>query len=625
MFEWRPKTSDIPTAAGVYRYWDETGRVIYVGKAKNLRNRISSYFADLGGTHPRTLKMLQTAVTIDWVVVNSEVEALQLEHAWINEYDPRFNVRFKDDKSYPWLAISLNEKFPRIFLYRGERKPGLKYFGPYIQAWQVRETIDRILRVYPVRTCSTGVFQRAAKSGNPCLLGYIGKCDAPCVGRISPEDHRALMGDLISLINGKTKPAIDKLTLEMKTAAAALEFEKATAARDAIESVEWITQRSAVVLDSGVSLDAFAISNDELAAAVQVFYIRDGKVVGQRSLLTDMPLDVPSGEVLFQAMLAIYSDADEDSRPPKIVLSNFLPKDFETASSALSKIRGGAVEMLLPQRGSKADLIDTVKQNADAALALYRSRRGADLASRGKALSEIADYLELPSQPLRIECIDISHHAGEAVVASLVVFEDGLPSTKDYRSYVLKHGQGNNDVLSVSEIVERRFANDDAKKYRYPPSLFIVDGGAPQVNAAAKAMQALGVQVPVVGIAKRLEEVWLPQQSDPIIFPRTSDGLFLIQRIRDEAHRVAITHSQKRMQKVRKRSILEEIPGVGEKRAKVLIKHFGSVKQIRAAKAEDLQAVNGISHELAEQIISFLNAQNNQAINVTTGEIVDGA
>jgi excinuclease ABC subunit C len=625
MFEWRPKTSDIPIAAGVYRYWDETGRVIYVGKAKNLRNRISSYFADLGGTHPRTLKMLQTAVTIDWVVVNSEVEALQLEHAWINEYDPRFNVRFKDDKSYPWLAISLNEKFPRIFLYRGERKPGLKYFGPYIQAWQVRETIDRILRVYPVRTCSTGVFQRAAKSGNPCLLGYIDRCAAPCVGRVSPEEHRASMQELIALINGKTKPAIDKLTDEMKTAAANLEFEKAVAARDAIESIDWIIQRSAVVLDSGVSLDAFAISNDELAAAVQVFYVRDGKVVGQRSLLTDMPLDIPSGEVLFQAMMSIYSDSDEDSLPPKTVLANVLPKDVDSASAALSKIRGGGVEILLPQRGSKAELVDTVRQNAEAALTLYRSRRGADLASRGKALSEIADYLELPSQPLRIECIDISHHAGEAVVASLVVFEDGLPSPKDYRNYVLKHGQGNNDVLSISEIVERRFSNDDEKKYRYPPSLFIVDGGAPQVNAASNAMRSLGIDIPVVGIAKRLEEIWLPQQSDPVIFPRSSDGLFLIQRIRDEAHRVAITHSQKRMQKVRKRSILEEIPGVGEKRARALIKQFGSVKKIKMASAEELHSAGGISTDLANQILQFLNAQSNQSINVTTGEIIEGA
>lgn len=624
MFAWRPPTSEIPTDAGVYRYRDSDGRVIYVGKAKNLRNRITSYFADPAGLHPRTLKMLQTAVAVDWVVVGSEVEALQLEHAWINEYDPRFNVRFKDDKSYPWLAISLNEKFPRIFLYRGERKPGLKYFGPYVQAWQVRETIDRLMRVYPVRTCSTGVFNSAARSGNACLLGYIGRCSAPCVGRVSESEHRQTMLDLIGLINGKTKPAVDRLTAEMKTAAADLEFEKAAAARDALESIDWIIQRSAVVLDAGVNVDALAIHHDELAAAVQIFYVRDGKVVGQRSLLTDMPLDVPAGDVLVQAALSIYSD-DDTNRPPKQILLNHLPEDLSAAVGALEKLRQGSVELIEPQRGPKVELIQMAQTNAEQALTLYRSRRGSDLASRGKALEEIADYLELPSQPLRIECIDISHHGGEAVVASLVVFEDGLPSPRDYRNYVLKHGQGNNDVLSISEIVRRRFENSDEKKYRYPPGLLIIDGGAPQVNAAAEVLSELSISIPVVGIAKRLEEIWLPRTPDPIIFPRSSDGLFMIQRIRDEAHRVAINHSRRKLEKTRKKSILEEIPGVGPKKAKLLLKNFGSVKNIRNAQISDLIQVSGVDEKLAQVILSQLQGIDTTAINTATGEISEGA
>lgn len=624
MFVWRPRTSDIPINPGVYRYRDETDRVIYVGKAKNLRNRISSYFADPAGLHPRTLQMLQTAVSVDWVIVNSEVEALQLEHAWINEYDPRFNVRFKDDKSYPWLAISLNEKFPRVFLYRGERKAGLKYFGPYVQAWQVRETIDRLLRVYPVRTCSQGVFNRAAKSGNSCLLGYIGRCAAPCVGRVSETEHRDLVEQMISLVNGKTKSTVERLTLEMQTAAENLEFEKAAAARDALTSVDWIVQRSAIVLEPTANLDAVAISHDELAAAVQIFYVRDGKVVGQRSMVTDMPLDTPAGEVLLHALLSLYSE-DDQSQPPKQLLVSDLPTDLAAAETLLSSLRGSKVTISLPQRGVKAELLETISNNAQQALKLYRSRRGADLASRGKALSEIADYLELPSQPLRIECIDISHHAGEAVVASLVVFEDGLPVPKEYRNFNLKHERGNNDVLSIAEIVERRFAAESAKKYRYPPALFIVDGGAPQVNAAAKVMQSIGVDVPVVGIAKRLEEVWLPNQADPVIFPRSSDGLFLIQRIRDEAHRVAIMHSRKQLAKPRKTSVLQEIPGIGPARAKSLLKEFGSVKRIKSLEPAELATFNGIDLEFAHRILLHLNRMDSTAVNVTTGEITDGA
>ncbi|MEY4323789.1 MAG: excinuclease subunit UvrC [Actinomycetota bacterium] len=625
-FDWRPKTGDIPTSPGVYRYWDENQRVIYVGKAKNLRNRITSYFADVDSLHPRTVAMLETAQSIDWVSVNSEVEALQLEHSWINEYDPRFNVRFRDDKSYPWLAVSVNEKFPRVMVVRGDRRKGWKYFGPYIQAWQIRDTIDRLLRVFPVRTCSDANFKRAKASGRPCLLGYIDKCAAPCVGRLDETQHRELIDGFIDLINGESKTLLKRLNVEMQTASDALEFEKAARLRDDIAAVESVVQRSAVVLSQNAEADVIAVFDDELAASVQVFHVRQGRITGERGFVSDKSEDSSRGELLERFVSQLYEKSE--SIPAEILVSAEIENQLLLADW-ISEKRGKKVEIRVPQRGEKLEVMQLVQKNAESALALYRSRRGADIASRSQALEEIAEYLDLKNAPLRIECIDVSHFDGDNVVASLVVFEDGLPQKSAYRRFVIKHGRGNDDVGSIAEVVERRFKSEaqaDTRKFAYPPQLLVIDGGAPQVNAASEVLQSLNQKIPVVGLAKRLEEVWLPDSSDPIIFPRSSEGLFMLQRVRDEAHRFAIAHQRQRGRKSLLASTLDDISGLGEVRKKSLLKAFGSLKKLKQATVEDIASVPGIGSVLAESIHSQLAALEPEiSINMTTGEVVEGA
>ena len=625
-YEWRPKTGDIPTEPGVYRYWDEHQRVIYVGKAKNLRNRITSYFADPVQLHPRTVAMLETGVRVDWVTVNSEVEALQLEHSWINEYEPRFNVRFRDDKSYPWLAISVNEKFPRVMVVRGDRRRGWKYFGPYIQAWMIRDTIDRLLRVYPVRTCSDANFKRAKATGRPCLLGYIDKCAAPCVGKIDEQDHRELIDGFIALINGDSKAVLKKLSADMQNASDNLEFERAARLRDDIEAVEAVVQRSAVVLSQNAEADVIAVFDDELAASVQVFHVRDGRISGERGFVTDKSEDSSKGELLERFIQQMYENSESI---PKEVLTNVECANADLIEEWLVAKRGKRTEIRVPQRGEKLDVMKLVEKNAESALGLYRSRRGADIASRSQALEEVAQYLDLKNAPLRIECIDVSHFDGDNLVASLVVFEDGLPQKSAYRRFVIKHGKGNNDVASIAEVVERRFRTDaqaDTRKFAYPPQLLVVDGGQPQVNAAAEVLESLNESIPVVGLAKRLEEVWLPESSNPIIMPRSSEGLFLLQRIRDEAHRFAIAHQRQRGRKSLIESTLDEISGLGDVRKKSLLKHFGSLKKLKLATVEEIASVAGIGPGLAQSISEHLAADSaSPAINVTTGEVLDGA
>ena len=630
--QWRPKTSDIPTDPGVYRYWDVNDRVIYVGKAKNLRNRLTSYFTDPASLHHRTQQMLNTAIRVDWVTVASEVEALQLEHTWIKLYDPRFNVRFRDDKSYPWLAVSLTDTFPRVMVVRGERRKGWKYFGPFVQAWSIRDTIDRLLRVYPVRTCSDTAFKRAAASGRPCLLGYIDKCSAPCVGKIEPGEHRHLIQGFMSLVDGDTAPVLRRLRTEMQTASDELEFEKAARLRDDIAAVEAVAQKSAVVLEANATADVIAIFDDELSAGVQIFHVRDGRIRGERGFVTDKMDDVTRADIMARILTQLYS-ADGGETPPKELLVSVDPSDLETMTEWLAQRRGSAVDIRVPQRGDKRALMDTVEKNAEQALTLYRSRRGADIASRSQALEEIAEYLDLRSAPLRMECIDVSHFDGTNVVASLVVFEDGLPAKGDYRRFVIKHGQGNDDVRSIHEVVSRRFKRllepdpaDNPKKFSYPPQLLVVDGGKPQVSAAAEALSELGVDIPVVGLAKRLEEIWLADGSDPIIMPRSSEGLFMLQRLRDEAHRFAISHQRQRARKSLFDSIMDEIPGLGDVRKKSLLKAFGSVKKLRAATVEEIAEVAGIGPALAVVIHAHLAADEQvPAVNVTTGEIIEGA
>ncbi len=629
--QWRPATSEIPTSPGVYRYWDKTNKVIYVGKAKNLRNRLTSYFTNIAELHPRTQKLIQTAVRVDWVLVESEVEALQLEHSWINAYNPRFNVRFRDDKSYPWLAITIKDEFPRIMVVRGERKLGIKYFGPYIQAWQIRETIDRLLHVFPIRTCSDSTFRRAAASNRPCLLGYIEKCSAPCVGRIESDSHRELVNGFIKLLDGDSKKVLSKLKTDMNVASAKQEYEIAGRYRDDILAIEAIMQKSAVVLEPTTNADLIAISEDELAAAIQIFHVRAGRITGQRGFIADKPEDISTSKLMMRVLLQIYF-LDGGEIPPAEILVSHEPENLVTATELLTTLANKKVLIRVPQKAIKKDLLETCMKNADSDLQTYRSRRGADIAARGQALTEIGQQLDLADIPLRIECIDVSHLDGNNVVASLVVFEDGLPVKRDYKRYKMQHGQGNNDVLSIAEVVERRFKRvedesvENRKGFSYPPQLLVVDGGKPQVNAASAKLFELGIDVPVVGIAKRLEEIWKPDQADPIIFPRNSEGLFLLQRIRDEAHRFAITFQRTKQRGSLLSSLLDEIPNLGEKRKKDLLKHFGSVKKLRLASLEDISACPGIGPSLANSIHSHLAAMPSQiAVNVSTGEISEGA
>ena len=623
--EWRPKTADIPASPGVYRFRDQHGTVIYVGKAKHLRNRLTSYFADPRGLHPRTRKMVRTAKSVDWVVVDSEVESLQLEHTWINEYEPRFNVRFKDDKSYPWLAITLGEAYPRVMVVRGKRRKGWRYFGPFVQAWSLRASIDKLLKVYPVRTCSDSTFRTASNSGRPCLLAHIDKCSAPCVGRVVESQHAQYLDGFIKVFEGKAGALLRQLKAEMAVASDELDFERAATLRDRIAAIESVGQHTKVVLEPGVDVDLVGLAHDELAASVQVFHVRDGHLVGQRSFLTDCPEDSSEADLMSAALLAVYASG-EDQAPKEVLLSNESANHSEDA--LLLSQGGAAVQLRVPSRGDKAALMETVVRNAVEALNLYRSRRGADLAARGAALEELGKALGLEQLPLRIEAVDISHLDGAEVVGSLVVFEDGMPLKRDYRHFVLRHGRGNNDVASIAEVVHRRFeskpeAAENAKRFSYPPNLLVIDGGRPQVVAAMSALSELGVELPVIGLAKRLEEVWVAGQDHPLLLARNSDALFLLQRVRDEAHRFAISHQRKRVRKSAIASLLDEIPGLGPKRKQALLAHFGSVKALRAADQHAIAAVPGIGAALAAVVVAALDTQQPEpGVNTATGELL---
>src|SRR6476661_6957326 len=580
---YRPAVGSIPESPGVYRFRDANGRVIYVGKAKSLRQRLNSYFADVAGLHPRTRQMVTTAASVEWTVVGTEVEALQLEYNWIKEFDPRFNVRYRDDKSYPSLAVTLNEEYPRLQVMRGPKKKGVRYFGPYAHAWAIRETLDTLTRVFPARTCSNGVFKRAGQIGRPCLLGYIGKCAAPCVGRVSAEEHREIVDDFCDFMAGKTESMIKRLEREMAAASENLEFEKAARLRDDLGALRRALEKQAVVLGDGTDADVVAFAQDELEAAVQVFHVRGGRVRGQRGWIVDKVEEVTTGELVEQFLLQVYGGIDEltgigeaGEAVPKEVLVPELPDDADVYEELLSELRGSRVSLRVPQRGDKRSLLETVERNAKEAFARHRVKRSSDLTARSLALSELQEALELPEAPLRIECMDVSHVQGTNVVASMVVFEDE---------------QG----ISAEEGRPRRFA--------YPPNLLVVDGGAPQVAAASRSLAELGiVDVAVCGLAKCMEEVWLPGDSDPVILPRTSEALYLLQRVRDEAHRFAITYHRQKRSTSMLVSLLDDVPVLGDTRRKALMKQFGSLKRLRAATVEELMAVPGIGRRTAEAV-----------------------
>jgi excinuclease ABC subunit C len=661
---YRPQTGEIPTSPGVYRFRDPHGRVIYVGKAKSLRSRLNSYFANPAGLLPKTHAMVHAAASVEWTVVGSELESLQLEYTWIKEFKPRFNVVFRDDKTYPYLALTMSEKFPRVQVMRGERRKGTRYFGPYT-AGAIRETMDTLLRVFPVRSCSAGVLKRAQASGRPCLLGYIDKCSAPCVGRVTPEEHRALAEDFCAFMGGEAKRFISKLEKQMAEAVAALDYERAARLRDDIAAMRKVFERNAVVLAEDTDADIFALHEDELEAAVQVFHVRGGRVRGQRGWVVEKVEDSTTPDLVEHLLQQVYGeDADSDARLPREVLVPVAPSNAAELSLWLGGLRGAKVDVRVPQRGDKAALMSTVRENAEHALKLHKTRRAGDLTVRSQALQELQEALDLPVALLRIECFDVSHVQGTNVVASMVVVEDGLPKKSDYRKFSVTGAAAADDTAAMHDVLTRRFrhylqdksaqveasalaghqaaltAAADAAvldtttpaprtKFAYPPNLVVVDGGKPQVNAAARALADLGIDdVYVVGLAKRLEEVWLPDSDFPVILPRTSQGLYLLQRIRDEAHRFAITFHRQKRGKAMTVSALDGVPGLGESKRKALLAHFGSVKGVKAASATELSAAKGIGPALAGAIVSHFSAdgaaaETVPAVNMSTGEILE--
>jgi excinuclease ABC subunit C len=610
--------------------------VIYVGKAKNLRSRLTSYFQDITALHPRTRQMVTTAAKVEWTVVNTEVEALQLEYNWIKEFDPRFNVRYRDDKSYPVLAVTLNDEYPRLFVYRGPRRKGVRYFGPYSHAWAIRETLDLLTRVFPARTCSAGVFKRHSQIERPCLLGYIDKCSAPCVGRVSAEEHRKIVLDFCDFLSGKTDRFARELEHQMNAASAELDFERAARLRDDIAALKRALEKQAVVLGDGTDADVVAFADDELEAAVQVFHVRGGRVRGQRGWVVEKPSDPgdsAEARLVEQFLTQFYGDqaelggaADESTNPvPREVLVPCLPPNADELADWLSGLRGSRVALRVPQRGDKKALAETVHRNAQDALQQHKLKRAGDFTARSAALQNIQESLGLADAPLRIECVDISHVQGTDVVASLVVFEDGLPRKSDYRHFAIREAAGegrSDDVASIAEVTRRRFtrhvqeqqqpieefsAEGKSRKFAYPPNLYVVDGGAPQVNAAQAVLDELGVtDVAVIGLAKRLEEVWVPAEPDPLIFPRNSEGLYLLQRIRDEAHRFAITYHRSKRSKRMTASALDSVPGLGDIRRKALVTHFGSLARLRQASVEEITSVPGIGAATATAVLEAL-------------------
>ena len=652
---YRPAAGTIPVEPGVYRFRDDKGRVVYVGKAKSLRPRLSSYFQDLQNLHPRTRQMVNAASSVEWTVVGTEVEALQLEYSWIKEFDPRFNVKYRDDKSYPSLAVTISEDYPRLQVMRGPKRKGVRYFGPYSHAWAIRETLDLLLRVFPARTCSAGVFKRAAQVGRPCLLGYIGKCSAPCVGRVTQEEHRAIVEDFCDFMAGSSSTFLKRLEQEMNQAATEQDYERAARLRDDIGAMRKALEKQTIVLPEGTDADVVGIAEDALEAAVQVFHVRGGRVRGQHGYVVDKVEDLTTGDLVGQFLTQVYGDDDEFEEPdrrllpgagvqvatsgsdvPREVLVPALPQDGDAITTWLCNLRGTNVELRVPRRGDKRALMETVQRNAAQALALHKTKRASDLTARSKALAEIQEALGLEDAPLRIECFDVSNLQGTSVVASMVVFEDGLARKSEYRRFAVKTVEGQDDVASMHEVLSRRFArhlqpelpeDDKPRRFAYPPNLVVVDGGPPQVAAAQRALDELGVgDVALCGLAKRLEEVWLPGNPDPVIMARTSEGLYLLQRVRDEAHRFAIAYHRQKRSKAMTTSALDQVPGLGETRRKALLRHFGSLKNLKQASVEEVMQVPGVGRRTAEAVLSSLAPAADDAVvpafDPVTGEVI---
>jgi excinuclease ABC subunit C len=631
---------EIPEDPGVYRFYDAKDKVIYVGKAKNLKNRLSSYFGS--NLAQKTYRMVHEAVRVDWTIVKTELEALALEFSWIKQYHPTYNVQFKDDKSYPYLAISIEDEYPRIFITRKEKRPGLKYFGPYTNAWALRNTYEVLLKVFPVRSCSAGNFQRAQKTKRQCLLGDIGKCAAPCVGWVTPEEHHQIAVKLNEFMESGMEDLLPAMRSEMELAASREEFERAARLRDQIESFEKAQRSTQGNLSDDLDGDFIAIHEEGFHAAGSIFMVRRGSIKGSRSWIVDQERTLEGEDQWASLLFSIYGDGATDIS--STVHINQEPADIESLTAWLTSIAGHKVVIKVPQRGEKVELLDTVERNAHYALIQFLSKRANDAAVSGKALIELEEILELPRTPLRIECFDISNISGTTVVASMVVFEDGIAKKSEYRRFIIDTTEATDDTRAMHQVITRRLKRfladrnvDQSEvkdsggrlgKFSYPPQLIVVDGGAPQVAAAARALQELGItDIALCGLAKRLEEVWLPHNHDPLILPRTSEGMYLLQRIRDEAHRFAITFHRSRRSKVMLESVLDEIEQLGHIRRAALLDRFGSVSAIRKASLVEIAATPGIGEKIASIIWNHLSHMGESAVSggvdLQTGEILE--
>lgn len=702
----RPKTSDIPAKPGVYKWRDAEGRVIYVGKAKNLRNRLTSYFQPLSQLHPRTQTMVLTARSVEWTVVATELESLTLEYTWIKEFEPRFNVQFRDDKTYPYLAVSVGEDVPRVWVTRNRNRRDTRYFGPYAKVWPLRQSLDRLLKTFPVRTCTSSVYHKAELTGRPCLLASIGKCSAPCIGRIGVDDHRRMVEQLVGVMTGRLgKSYIAGLTREMKEASAELDFERAATLRDEIQMLATVVEQNAVVFDDQVDADVFGFAGDELEASVHAFMVRAGMIRGERNWAVERVEDIADADLMADLLMHVYGDAapegatvvaqrdalaptqsatatdalaraqatrERNARQeqtgradllapiapvPREVLVPIEPSRRDELEEWLSALRGGQVTIRVAERGDKKQLLERANENAMQALQRAKMSRIADMGARTQAMNEIAEALGLEQAPLRIECYDISNASGGGFqVASMVVFEDAIPKKSEYRRFAIRGEQGDgavDDLSALYETLTRRFRhgniagdsgesmdaerraaqkqpsadaaasvgdsasveageqvqqNTDRRHFAYKPNLIVVDGGKPQAEIAAKALADCGVDdVVVCGLAKRLEEIWVPGDDYPIIMKRQSEGMYLMQRVRDESHRFAITYHRQTRRKGTLRSALDGIDGIGEAYQKRLLHHFGSVKAMREASVEDFEAVKGIGKAKAQRIVEALH------------------
>jgi excinuclease ABC subunit C len=626
---YKPRAGEIPTNPGVYRFRDSAGRVLYVGKAKNLRARLSNYFAPLHTLHERTRRMVTTAASVEWTVVASDVDSLQLEYMWIKEFDPPFNVRYKDDKSYPFMAITLGDQAPRVIVTRNRRIPGAKYFGPYPKVWAVHDTIDLMIKVFPIRTCSDASYKKAMATGRPCFPGQIGRCGGPCSMRVTVEEHRAIVDDFVAFMSGGDQRFAKELNARMREASAAMDYESAAVYRDRLVSIDAVLSRSALVLAPDTDADLFGIAEDELAATVQHFVIRGGRVRGVRATTIEKELDITGGDLVDQVLQRAYGDAPASDIPRQVLVPT-LPDDAADLEIWLRDRREKQVSIQVAQRGRKAELLKTATLNAQQALILHKTRRTSDYVARTQALTDLQEALGLADAPLRIECYDVSHLGGTNVVASMVVFEDGLPRKDQYRSFGV--AETTDDTDSLHQVLMRRLAyldrpqeqdepapdaTDDATvittrkrpRFAYPPQLLVVDGGQPQVAAAARALADAGhEEIALCGIAKRLEEVWLPGEEYPVILPRTSEALYLLQRLRDEAHRFAITHQRKKRRRDIQ-SVLSEVPGLGQSRIRALLRHFGSVASLKKASQAEIAELPGIGPKLAAAVYGHLSSE----------------